>query len=481
MSCSCGATPRWVSPFERCSTAPGGSPSSPPSRPGRPCPARTSTPWSSTSPFPGARRPSTWSGPASTAGWCWSWSRTTTRRPSRPTTPVRWSSARSRSSSCGIWSPPTRPRPGPLLARGVRPPRSVPPPRRHRTATPRPPHRAVPSRLLRGTVPPPPPLATRLAHPRPRPRPGGGEVAATARPPPSPGSRPEASGEPMGQPPRPRPSPDHRSRLTQGQALHRAGRPARGGPRRAAPVRAWPARRAPTPVGEPAGAGWRRCRSGQRATTRPAARARERAPGGSRVGGRQPASLDPGATPTGAGNARSGPTAQSDGLPASAARTRRHRTGTHAAWPDPGGVLGGSFRSGAAVDVPPPRRPPGRSQTRARGPGGSLGHPIGIHPGVRTGIHAIRGSPGALVRASRLANRAHRVPTATGRGPVAPRTLQTRPGPAPRGQAVASGGQTGAVRRGQAGTSGRDQARTTSAGSCGPAGAGSQGIVAASP
>jgi hypothetical protein len=160
MSCSYGATPRWVSPSEPCSTAPAGSPSCPASRRGRPWPPTTSTPWSSTSPCPGASRPSTWSGPVLTAAWSWSSSPTTTRRRFPPTTPARSSSGRSRSWSCGTWSPPIPPRPGPAAARRDRgqrprrglPPRSDPPPRRLRPATQRR-RRARPPR--RSRVPPP--------------------------------------------------------------------------------------------------------------------------------------------------------------------------------------------------------------------------------------------------------------------------------------------------------------------------------------
>jgi hypothetical protein len=170
MSCSYGATPRWVSPSEPCSTAPAESPSYPASRPGRPCPPTTSTPWSSTSRWPGASRPSTWSGPASTAAWSWSSSPTTTRRRFPPTTPARSSSGRSRSWSCGIWSPPIPPRPGPAPARRVRrqrprrglPPRSDPPHLRLRPATQssrraRPPQSSrAPPRGRRRVLPPPP-------------------------------------------------------------------------------------------------------------------------------------------------------------------------------------------------------------------------------------------------------------------------------------------------------------------------------------
>jgi hypothetical protein len=113
MSCSSDATPLWGSRCEPCCTAPAGSPSSRASRPGRPCPPRRSTPWSSTSPPRAAGRPSTWSGPASPAAWWWSSTPPTTRRRFLATTPARSSSAPSRSSSSGTWSPPTPPSPRP--------------------------------------------------------------------------------------------------------------------------------------------------------------------------------------------------------------------------------------------------------------------------------------------------------------------------------------------------------------------------------
>lgn len=168
MSCSYDATPRWVSPLEPCSTAPAGSPSSPPSRRGRPCPPTTSTRWSSTSPYPAASRPSTSSDPASTAASSWSSSQPTTRPPSRPTGGARSSSARSRLLSCGTWLRLIRRRAG--RGRGVAPGRS------RRTLLPRSNHRrlprsgrALPSRSHGSLLPGSrqvPPQEGRLAAPR---------------------------------------------------------------------------------------------------------------------------------------------------------------------------------------------------------------------------------------------------------------------------------------------------------------------------
>ena len=406
MSCCCDATPRWVSPCGRCSTAPAGSPSSGTSTPGRSCPPTASTSSSSTFPTPAAGRPSTWSGRGSTAAWSWS--------STPPTTPPRSHHACSVVQRpfeiVELWQLVTTDPDASSPGKGRDPAsgeRDVPPGQARR---PRPPVTRRHPRLTR-----------MLAQRRWMPRPGDGGASVTARRPPSRPSRPATTRAPVAStmPPAPSPSrapatrPGHGARSRAGRPVpgqrpprvgrlasparvpaRPAGRPARrrrrprpAEPTLPGPARPSPSRSAPHDPATPSGPDQRGSGHGQRGAggrhaVDPAVGlacgcrgrgccrgGRRRACAGSVLGTLGPRACRGRDRP---GQAR--PTA--GGVPDRG--TRPEPAGS-------GGALGRRLRLRAVVALPPARRPSRRPHARGRGARGDAHrHPIGLGPGVRT-------------------------------------------------------------------------------------------------